>query len=292
VWGNPSGVVPSFVENAESHFKPSHKVEENGPQPPSSPQRCFRSASRSLLLEYSPRRWDARHWFRAHPVVAPLTALCCVVLSFWQYPGMRPFLHHYFVCSRFNVRQGRWISLLLSSISHSDLWHLLCNLLALRSLGPEVQAFLRERYVRGRPSVAAPHPAALWWLVVGGAASGSIGHLLFGFGGGCLGLSAVTMALLAVYARAYPHRVLHLRWAGIFPVRVPAHRWLQGVTVGSLAMTVIAIGNPQRSGGVAHSAHLGGLLFGCFFHACIVNSHSFRDWSWASRWIRKCIAGK
>ena len=288
---NPTFHQPLTVGDIESlsSRRSASRVEEKGGEPL---QRLFHAGSRLSIVEYT-RRYS-RHLFRNHPTLAQLTAACLLVFSSWQIQGLTPFLNQFFVCSRRNLRKGRWISLILSSISHSDVWHVLFNLAALISLGPDVQFFIgRHARYKGRWSLSTNQ--AMWLLVTGAALSGSVFYLLFGeirnTGGGCLGLSAVTMALLAVYAQAYPDRILQIRLAGIFPLRLPAYLLLQVVTVWSLVWSIIAIGAPHRSDGIAHSAHLGGLIFGLLYYAGIENPQGrfFRYFSFAGRLLRTFI---
>jgi membrane associated rhomboid family serine protease len=91
--------------------------------------------------------------------------------------------------------------------------------------------------------------------------SGSLGFLFLGGARGAngLGLSAVTMSLLAVYAEAYPDSILGMVLAGIIPVRLPARRMLHLALLWSVGGSILDLRSPQR---VAHSAHLGGLVFG------------------------------
>lgn len=294
---SPTVVPPLTLGDIESlsSRRTSRFVEDGGIEPRSQ-QRLFRAANYRLsILQYS--KQYLRHLMQAHPTLAQISALCLLVFSFWQIPGMTPLLSQFFVCSRRNLSQGRWISLILSSISHADIWHVLFNLAALLSLGPDVQLFI-ERHVRHKGRLNFTPKQALWSLVVGAALSGSVFYLFFGeirkTGGGCLGLSAVTMALLGVYAQEYPDRILHIRLAGILPVRLPAYLLLQVVAVWSLAWSIVAISAPQRSDGIAHAAHLGGLIFGVLFHDFMVNPSGclFPYISSVSRWIRRKIASK
>jgi membrane associated rhomboid family serine protease len=121
----------------------------------------------------------------------------------------------------------------------------------LLSLGPQVQQTLRMTTGNRWP---------LWPLLAGAALSGSIFFLLFSQSG-CLGLSSVTLGLLAVYARFFPDRTMGVVLAGIFPVRMPAERLLTVLLVWSAVGSLL-----HRRSGVAHAAHLGGLLFGCGYY--------------------------
>ena len=81
-------------------------------------------------------------------------------------------------------------------------------------------------------------------------------------GGGCMGLSGVTLAFLATFARMYPQRELGVMLMGIIPVRMQAQVALScTVGVECSGFHVSGIG-----GNVAHSAHLGGLLFGMGYY--------------------------
>jgi membrane associated rhomboid family serine protease len=173
------------------------------------------------------------------------TVLSCVaVFILWQIPACKGTLYHHFVCRFENLRSGRIDSLVLSAISHSGLFHMAFNLLALVSLGPPVKQML------GQP---------MWPLLLGASLSGSITFLLFDkIRNGCMGLSGVTLALLSVYARLLPRKSLGILVAGIIPVRLPAMHILQILLVWSFFGSFVQ--SP-----VAHAAHLGGLLFGLVY---------------------------
>jgi rhomboid-like protein len=116
------------------------------------------------------------------------------------------------------------------------------NLFAFLSFGPSIVQTLS--------------PWTLWPLVVGAAIFSSHVFLLMSKGGACMGLSGVTLAFLAFVARLRPEQELGVLFMGIIPVRMPAQVALYALLAWSLLGSII------RKGRVAHSAHLGGLLFG------------------------------
>jgi membrane associated rhomboid family serine protease len=79
--------------------------------------------------------------------------------------------------------------------------------------------------------------------------------------GGAVGLSGVTLALTAVFARIYPHTKLGMRIAGVIPVQMKAENFLLCMTAWSLVGSL----SRMRSN-IGHAAHLGGLLFGMAYH--------------------------
>ena len=208
----------------------------------------------------------ATNLYQTSPSLFATTAACLVVFCSWQLvPSSHGILQRHFVTSRSNLRAGRWgwTGTLLSTLSHSSPMHLVFNLMALLTFGPKVQLVLQSSYPRNRQS-SNNMPWPLWPLLMGAALTGSIAFLITSPGGGCMGLSDVTMALLAVYARFFPDRVLGILVAGIVPVRMTAHELLQLSLLWSAFGTLLAIRHrPQR---IAHSAHLGGLLFGLGYY--------------------------
>jgi membrane associated rhomboid family serine protease len=201
------------------------------------------------------------HLYASSPAVAQTLVTCLGTFLLWQISAAQPILQDYFVCSRRNFVAGRWSALLLSSISHAGLFHLAFNLMTLVSIGIPVQQTLQ----------LSKWP--LWPLLLGGALAGSFSYLLFeSGGGGCIGLSAVTLSLLAVQAQLYPKNVMAFRLMGVIPVRIQAEKALRVLLVWSLWGSLWKRGKGGGGGGVpiAHSAHLGGLLFGIAYHAAWV----------------------
>lgn len=179
------------------------------------------------------------------PTLSVVSLACISIFIMWQIPVFKGTLARHFLCSRINAR-GRPQSLFLSAISHSSVMHLVMNLMAYTSFGPPLRQTLK----------ASRWP--LWPLVVGAALSGSIVFLILGRGS-CLGLSSVTLAFLALQAKLFPDRQLGTV-LGVFMVQVPAHLALK------LLLVISALGSFDRGSSVAHTAHLGGLLFGMVYY--------------------------
>jgi rhomboid-like protein len=158
----------------------------------------------------------------------------------------------------------------LSAVSHSAPLHLLFNLFALVSLGPTVERVL---------AVSASWP--LWPLLLGSAVSGSVFFLAFGgSGGACMGLSGVTLALLSVYARFVPDRVMGTLIGGIIPLRMPAMQLVTMLTLWSIVGMFLAsaggFGRGGRRSQVAHATHLGGLMFGLLYYELLSRRHHLK----------------
>lgn len=187
------------------------------------------------------------------PSLAALLFSNLAVFCLWRIPTIQAFLGRHFVASKHNLLSGRFHSLLLSSISHIGVIHLLFNLLALLSFGPVVQRTIAE-------TVRWP----LYPFLLGSAVAGSLTFLLFHWkeGRGCLGLSGVTMSLVALFCRYYPQRTMNMLLFGIIPIKVRASNLLQTLLILSVFGSVINM----RDQVVAHAAHLGGIIFGIAYH--------------------------
>ena len=119
--------------------------------------------------------------YRSSPSLTVAMVSCIAVFLAWQVQPRAGILHHWFVLSRANMQHpARWPSLLLSAVSHMDIWHLIMNLYGLWSLGPAVQRSLQQV---GQP---------LGPFLGGAAAASSFMFLLLqrvSGAGGALGLS-------------------------------------------------------------------------------------------------------
>ena len=104
------------------------------------------------------------------------------------------------------------------------------------------------------------------------------------------GASGATMAVMALFAMWYPRQQVLL--FGLLPVEI---RWLVAAYVVFDTLPVwAALRGDRVSDGIAHAAHLGGLLFGFFYHIFewrLSNWLSFRRvpaW-WRDRERRKAV---
>lgn len=197
------------------------------------------------------------HLERLHavsPLLSITTIISTILFLLWQVPACQPALQRHFVLSRANLQQGRWHTLVTSSLSHTGILHYLFNLLAFTSFGREVAHGLSRLSNWGLVS-----------LSVGSALAGSLGFLLLDHQhGGCLGLSSVVLGMLAVFCKFYPQQQIGVYLLGIIPLRFPAQHWLHIMLLWSAVGTVAL-----HSSNVAHAAHLGGLCFGLLYYGLL-----------------------
>ena len=122
---------------------------------------------------------------------------------------------------------------------HADLWHLLGNMLVLFFSGAAIEGeWGSKEFFR-----------YYLWCGVGGAAL----SFLLAHSAGIEGASAAVYGLMLAFAMIWPDAQIYI-W-GIFPV--PA-KILMGFLFGVTVLSAFL----QPGGGVAHMAHLGGIVFG------------------------------
>ena len=245
-----------------------------------------------------PMQQYVNRWNQKYPILTQISLTCIFTFLAWhvRIQSIYKILSQYFICHRshMTIWNGKFLSLLLSAVSHIDIWHLLYNLMALLSLGPAVQSILDRKFATTsilprkyqHLSVFSSIDTAMWLLVLGAALSGSVAYLVWnemrGIGknvGGCLGLSSVTMSMLSIYASAFPDRILQFRIGGIIPIRLPADQILLLAFFGSMVGCLFpVIFKSKRDDGISHSGHLGGLIFGvAFYDIFIMNRRPFVD---------------
>lgn len=130
---------------------------------------------------------------------------------------------------------------------HGGIWHLACNLISLWFFGRFVESVLgKSRFL----------VAFFGCGMVGGILQGILmaafpGH----FGSYTFGASAGAMGIFAIFVLLLPDS--EIRWSFILPIPAITLLWITGAI--SLFFTLVPSG---LGGGVAHAAHLGGLLAG------------------------------
>jgi len=125
---------------------------------------------------------------------------------------------------------------------HGDIWHLLLNMLVLFFFGPPLeQRWGSDRFLK-------------YYLICG--LGGAALSFLFAFGTSVIGASAAIYGLMLAFAWYWPNAPIYF-W-GIFPIKA---KYLVGFF---FVLTFFsAVGG--AGGGVAHFAHLGGLLAGLVY---------------------------
>lgn len=172
----------------------------------------------------------------------------------WQFPTSSmtaKILRNHFTTSSYNVVQKKRFHCLLSSaFSHASFHHLVLNMYAFLTFG------------RSAKQVLATHGLDLWPFVFSAAIFGNVFFLIFDRGrGSCVGLSGVTLALLAFDSLVYPTKELRLL-VSFIPITLPAYY----LFIGLLGYTILGMLGAAGSRNIAHSTHLGGLLYGALMH--------------------------
>ena len=188
-------------------------------------------------------------------VVAFIVQLC--ISSFSHFP-----INHYFALSLAGLRHGYIWQLLTFQLMHAGWFHLIFNCLVIYMMGREVEEAL------GRRSFY-----TLYFCsgVIGGALQVLAGLVNPArFGGGVMGASAGGFGLIAAFAMLYPERPLTILISFIIPVTMRAKFLLL------FAAVFAGIGILFLSDGVAHVAHLGGILAGMGFIRYAIH------WNWPS----------
>ncbi|KAL7449584.1 hypothetical protein ACHAWC_002235 [Mediolabrus comicus] len=186
----------------------------------------------------------------------------------WQFQSsshlISKILRNHFVCSHYNVmKKKRFHAAFLSAFSHASLHHLVVNLYAFSMFGRSVKQTLANQGVD------------LWPFVFAAAIFSSLTFLVLDRGdGSCIGLSGVTLALLAFDSLIYPSKELRMVISFI-PIQLPAYYLFLGLVFISCAGIMGLIG-----GNVAHSTHLGGLIFGKLFFEAFKRGWVRNKWNY------------
>lgn len=155
----------------------------------------------------------------------------------------------------YKVAAGQVWRLLTYAFLHDPhgLWHIVFNMWVLWMFGPAIEELWGKREFLA------------FYLV--SAIFAGLFHVLFGFAmhdpSGAVGASGALMAVSMVFAIYYPHTPITVML--LFTLEA---RWMILLyLIWDLHPVVLAFSDPQRrSDGIAHSAHLGGLLFGYLYH--------------------------
>ena len=157
----------------------------------------------------------------------------------------------HFVCSLQNIREGRYYTLVTSSFTHFEMWHLFANMITLVSFGPSAVAYYGAAnfltvYVG---SAIACSGASLYFMRQRESKRGFRAREQgFGASGAVLGMTTALACSLPRY------RIL------LFFVPIP----LGAATVGMAVFSLAAL----KEGWVPfvdHYGHLGGMAFGALW---------------------------
>lgn len=203
---------------------------------------------------------------RFSPTLFNGTIASIALFVLWQLPtssSVSKLLRNHFMCSQYNiVRKRRYHALVTAAFSHSSFHHIAVNMYAFVTFGRSVKQILARN---GIPLGA---------FVLSAAVFGNLVFLAFDGGqGSCVGLSGVTLALLAFDALVYPTKELRLI-VSFIPITLQAYY----LFVGLCGFSVLGIFGVVGRSNVAHSTHLGGLVFGALFYEALKRG-------WLQMWI-------
>jgi membrane associated rhomboid family serine protease len=128
---------------------------------------------------------------------------------------------------------------------HADIWHLLFNMFAVFMFGSQIELLFGQRWYLSYFLVCILSAAVVHLAV---------GYLLNAPPYPTIGASGGVFGVLLAYAMYFPHRKVI-----IFPIPVPMSAW---VMVAGYALLTLYFGVSGRAPGVAHFAHLGGMVGG------------------------------
>jgi membrane associated rhomboid family serine protease len=186
--------------------------------------------------------------------------------------GLRPgWIMKWLALSAYGLSQGRVYQLITFQFLHGGFWHLLGNMIGLYFFGRAVESLLGSRGMLALYLVSG---------TVGGLFQVALGFAFPQiFGAAVVGASAGVFGLIAAFAVNAPDDPITLLLFFILPVTFPAKvlLWAEGLIalVGILGPLCHAdIFGP----GVAHAAHLGGMLTGIAWIRWQLAAPSFEFW--------------
>jgi len=186
---------------------------------------------------------------------ATVTLIILLVVAFLLQQTISPnFVAKYLALNLEGLKRGFVWQLITFQFLHGGILHLLFNCIALFSFGRMVEATIdKARFL------------ALYFLsgIVGGLFQVLLAWISPAyFGGSVVGASAGVFGVVAAFATLAPEQVITMLLFFVIPVNMRAKMLLYG----SLALAVLGIVFSQQLGaGVAHGAHLGGILMGAAF---------------------------
>lgn len=179
------------------------------------------------------------------------------------------FFNSYFALSPYSVGTGKVWTLLTYGFLHDprNLLHILANVLAIYFLGRELIPLLGTRRFVG-VYLATVVTGGLLWLATNWQAQGLV-----------FGASAAACGLLIIYAGFFPHRPITFLLFFILPVTLkPKHIAITLLLLDLAGFAFYEVLGAASPFGVAHSAHLGGMLAGWVYFRYV------HDRAWRLTW--------
>ncbi len=194
------------------------------------------------------------------PLVPLFIAINVVVFVLWQFSGHSPaFMENNFSVSWTGLVEGYYWTMLTSVFSHTLIWHLLLNMIVLRSFGTLIEQVLGSwRFLK-------------FYLCAG--AAGSLVHVLvsaFVLGTPempAVGASGAISGLVLVFALLFPREKILL--FAIIPVPALLGAFaLMGLDIWGLISQADGGGLP-----IGHGAHLGGAAAGITYYMLFLRKY-------------------
>lgn len=193
--------------------------------------------------------------------VSDRLVVICVCVFFAQ--TLNLFFSSAFSLNAAWIRDGFWLNFLTYGFLHGGIWHLVLNMLALYFAGNAVERYAASRNVLSLFLGGIFVGGFTWYSCVAFIAANPLAQTL-------VGASAGIAALFAYFSIAYRDSEIRAMLFFVLPVKMRA--WLifavfAGISViGFIFSEIPALrANIPQSLSVAHSAHLGGLVFGALF---------------------------
>jgi membrane associated rhomboid family serine protease len=222
-----------------------------------------------MRAPYRPR------WSMTTILLVTLVACFIVQMFLDRWKGLA-WVPEWLALSKSGLEHGRVYQLITFQFLHGGIWHLLGNMFGLYFFGRTVEAMLGSR--------------GMLKLYL---ASGTVGGLLqvalgFAFPGyfseGVVGASAGVFGLIAAFATHNPDEPITLLLFFVLPVTFPAKVLLIGEGLLSLLGVLGPLLRVTAFDGVAHAAHLGGMLTGIVWIRMIMSPNPpFQFWRPSAR---------
>ena len=246
-------------------------------------------SSRDYARDDSYERGGGSGWLSDTPTVRWLLSITVVTfilqlilttarqptLDGWMLPPSS-LIDQWFALNFTDVMHGQVWRLLSYAFLHDrqDPWHLIMNMLVLWFFGCTLERMYGSREFLLFYLAAAVF-AGIGFLVVG-AAMQAYGRVV--------GASGAVMAVMMLYGMHFPRQQV---WIWFIPVEI---RFLIAFyVITDMYPLLLMVGGDNVSTGVAHSAHLSGLLFGFLYHRGRWKLESMWDGifgGWSLRWRR------
>ncbi len=159
--------------------------------------------------------------------------------------------HKIFALNWTYLANGYFWQVITYGFLHDGPLHLIFNLIGIHFVGRALEAIIGfERYLK---------------LMLTGLLSGAIMWMVFSeHNNGLIGFSAAVLAIFTLYCLTRPHTKVNLLLFFIIPVSIRPQIILISLLV--LELYGFLFSEPNTSGGIAHSAHLGGMLAAFVLH--------------------------